>query len=323
MRVLVTGGLGFLGHAVVRQLVDEGHEVTALTSRPDAKSLVVEASTAHADIRDRGALAQVLADVDPEGICHLAALTRVRDSFEDPLSFFDVNVGGTIALLGALKDASRPPTPIVFASTGAVYGPAEGRISEDHPTNPTNPYGASKLGAEQLLGYHAATGAIGVTALRCFNIAGAVDGVGDTDLTRIIPKALAVAAGKAAKLTINGDGSAIREFTHVADIAAAVARAIGTTTPGSSKLYNVGSGIESRMLQVIKAVETVTGREVVREESPAKSEAKILMADSTSARTDLRWSPNQSDLRLIIEDAWRSQLKDIDQSPPNIVTLQS
>lgn len=305
MRVLVTGGLGFLGHAVVRQLVREGHLVTALTSRLDGTSRVPGVATARADIRDRAALGRVIGKVKPDSICHLAALTRLRDSFENPLGFFDVNVGGTIALLGALQDLGRR-IPIVFASTGAVYGPAEGRISEDAPALPSNPYGSSKLAAEELLRYHAHTGAIGATILRCFNIAGAVDGVGDSDTTRIIPKALAVAAGKADKLTVNGDGSAVREFTHVADVATAITTALTTTEVGQSRTYNVGSGNETTMQQVIQTVEVVTGKSLAVEHLPPKPEPKILMADSSRIRAELNWRPTHSDLTEIIRDGWNA-----------------
>lgn len=299
----MTGGLGFLGHAVVRQLVGEGHLVTALTSRLDGTSHVPGVETAHADIRDRVALARVIAKAEPEGICHLAALTRLRDSFDNPLAFFDVNVGGTIALLDALQDGDRAVS-IVFASTGAVYGPAEGRISEDAPTLPTNPYGASKLAAEELLRYHAQTGAIGSAILRCFNIAGAVDGAGDTDTTRMIPKALAVAAGKAKKLTINGDGLAVREFTHVLDVADAVTSALRATQPGSAEIYNVGSGFETTMLQTTKTVEHITQRELTIQHLPPKPEPRILMADSDRIRTKLGWRPVRSDLDEIVRSAW-------------------
>jgi len=200
MRVLITGGLGFLGHALTCQLVAGGHEAVVLSSRPGAESPLEGVQVVHADIRDRDTLTQTLLAAAPDGVCHLAALTRVRDSFAAPLAYYDVNVGGTASLLHALTDLA--PLPVVFASTGAVYGVCEGRIGEHWPTLPTNPYGASKLAAEQLLAYHAETGAIAAVTLRCFNVSGAAGGVGDGDTTRIIPKAVAVAAGRADMLGI-------------------------------------------------------------------------------------------------------------------------
>jgi len=226
----------------------------------------------------------------------------VRDSFEAPLDYYDVNVGGTLNLLASL--AGLPPVPVVFASTGAVYGFCEGNISEDQPAQPANPYGAGKLAAEELLRYHAATGAIGVVTLRCFNIAGAVDGVGDADTTRIIPKAIAVAAGRADVLGINGDGKAVREFTHVADVADAMVLGLAAARPGTGATYNIGSGIEATMLDVVHIVESITGRQLPVEHLPPKPEPAVLVADSDRIRRDLDWRPRRSSLEQIIRDAW-------------------
>jgi UDP-glucose 4-epimerase len=309
VRLLVTGALGFVGHAVVRQLLADGHEPIALSSRPDAQSQVTGVRTVHADIRDRSALSSVVDETAPEGACHLAALTNVRDSFTDPLGYYEVNVAGTLNLLRSL--ASRGVVPVVLASTGAVYGAGEGRITEDHPTKPTNPYGASKLAAEQLLTYHAETGAVGATILRCFNIAGAVEGVGDRDLTRIIPKALAVAAGEATHVHINGDGKAVREFTHVADVAQAIALALRSTHPGQPQTYNVGSGVPTTMLDVIEAVERVTDRPIAVEYGPPKPEPAVLMADSSRINRQLGWTPARITVEEIVRDGWAAIRDDL------------
>ncbi|HEY7071782.1 MAG TPA: NAD-dependent epimerase/dehydratase family protein [Acidimicrobiales bacterium] len=302
MRVLVTGGLGFVGHAVTRRLAEAGHSPVVLTSRPDGRSRVVDVPVVRADLRDRAGMRRVVEQVRPEGVCHLAALTRVRDSFEAPLDYFDVNVGGTLSLLASL--AGLAPVPVVFASSGAVYGFCEGNIREDQPTRPANPYGASKLAAEEALRYHAGTGAIGVLTLRCFNIAGAVDGVGDGDTTRIIPKAVAVAADRAGVLGINGDGKAVREFTHVADVADAVVLGLAAARPGTAATYNIGSGIEVTMLDVVRTIESVTGRRLPVEHHPPKPEPAVLVADSDRIRRDLEWDPRRSSLEQIIRDAW-------------------
>lgn len=304
VRVLVTGGLGYLGHAVTRRLVDTGHQPVVLTSREDARSLVEGVPTFHADVRDRMAMRHVVGDVQPEGVCHLAALTRVRDSFESPLEYYDVNVGGTLNLLTAIADGQA--VPMVFASTGAVYGLCEGHICEDQPTLPTSPYGASKLAAEELLRYHAVAGSIGLVTLRCFNTGGAVDGVGDADTTRIIPKAVAVAAGLADHLGINGDGKAVREFTHVADVASALVTTLEAAELGTARTYNIGSGIESTMLDIVNAVEAASGRPVAIEFQPPKPEPAVLVADSRRIREELGWQPRQSTLDEIIRDSWAS-----------------
>ena len=302
MRVLVTGGLGFVGHAVTRRLADAGHVPVVLTSRPDGQSRVAGVPVLQADVRDRDALRRVVEQARPEGVCHLAGLTRVRDSFEAPLGYYDVNVGGTVNLLASL--GGLPPVPVVFASTGAVYGFCEGNISEDQPTQPANPYGASKHAAENVLRYHAGTGAIGVVTLRCFNITGAVDRVGDTDTTRIIPKAIAVAAGQADVLGINGDGKAVREFTHVADVADAMVLGLAAAKPGTAATYNIGSGIEVTMLDVVRTVEAITGRQLPVEHHPPKPEPAVLVANSDRIRRDLEWQPRRASLEQIIRDAW-------------------
>lgn len=302
MRVFVTGGLGFVGHAVCRQLVEDGHDVTILTSRPGARSLIEGVHTVEADIRDRAGLARHLAAVRPEGVCHLAALARVRDSFSSPLEYHDVNVGGTIALLQAL-DEHKLAVPVVFASTGAVYGRCEGRIREDQPALAPNPYGASKLAAEDVLAYHAATGAIGAVSLRCFNIAGAVGGQGDSDTSHIIPKALQVAAGEATHVEINGDGTAVRDFTHVADVATAFALALETAQPGGEVTYNLSAGIDATMLDIISTVRDITGQPVPIKHQPPKDEPVVLTAKSKRIRDELGWQPTHT-LTTMVRDAW-------------------
>lgn len=191
MRVLVTGGLGYVGRAVAVELTRAGHEVTVLThaARPRVGP-PAGATLARGDLRDGSAVTDLVAVGGYQGVCHLAALTQVRESFEQPVRYHEVNVSGTVALLRAFEDETErtgEPARVVFASTAAVYGAVDGeRIGEDHPTRPTSPYGASKLAAENLLTHQAATGRIGAISLRTFNAAGAVDGVGDTDLTRVI-----------------------------------------------------------------------------------------------------------------------------------------
>src|ERR1700730_15300253 len=224
MRVLVTGGGGFIGHAVGLRLTAAGHRVTALVHHtPQAGDRSAQVTTAVADLRDREEMRRIVEQGRFEAVCHVGGLTNGRESLERPLPYFDVNVGGTIALLQALDEVRVTAgswVRLVFASTQAVYGSSEETpITEDRMPPPTNAYGASKLAAERLIAYHAATGALGAMSLRCFNVAGAMGSRGDRDLTRVIPRALAVAAGDAPFFPLNGDGSAVREFVHVADVA--------------------------------------------------------------------------------------------------------
>lgn len=297
-RVLVTGGCGFLGHAVVRRLLDDGQQPVVMSSRVDAQP-TAGARLVIADIRNQRQVEAAVEAARADAVCHLAALAQVRDSFERPLDYFEVNVSGMVNLLRALDGI-----PVVFASTGAVYGPCEGRISESRVPAPTNAYGASKLAAEGALAYQTKTGRIGATTLRCFNMSGAVDGVGDGDLSRVIPKSLAVAAGAAPCLQMNGDGTALREFSHVADIAAALVKAIDTTRLGESRLYNVGSGIECSIAEVVRTVREVTGKDVPVEHLPPQPEPQILSADSSVLRKELGWQPSYTTLRELITDAW-------------------
>lgn len=298
MRVLVTGGNGFLGSALVLKLREAGHEVVVVSRHPDADDGV---RGLRADLRDPAAMATVLRGVELDGVCHLAALTRVRDSFADPLGYYATNLAGTLNLLAAL--APRVPR-FVFASTCAVYGRVDHPATETDPPAPGNPYASSKLAAEQLVGYQAALGGLAAVTLRCFNTAGAVAGIHDPDLTRLIPKALAVAAGGEAWFGLNGDGSAVREFTHVEDLADAYVLALHAARPGQHDVFNIGSGQGVTLRQVLDAVQEITGRTLPIQRHPPQDEPTVLVADSTRARERLGWSPRRSSLERIVADAW-------------------
>jgi UDP-glucose 4-epimerase len=311
--VLVTGAGGFVGRAVASKLAAAGHEVTALLHRPASmgEGWPSNARVAVADLTDRIQVADVIRTCRFDAVCHLAAVTRVRESFEHPLHFFEVNVSGTLNLLRALQEANEATdgwTRFVFASTLAVYGNVDigTPLREDQPPQPTNPYGASKLAAEHLAAAQAATGALGTVTLRCFNVAGALDGHDDPDLTRIIPKALAVAAGTAPFFGLNGDGSVVREFVHVSDVADAFVKALEVATRGQSLTINVGSGVGVSMREVLSTVQRITGRSVQVRANAPKSEPAFLVADISLAREVLGWSPKRSDLDSIVQDAWDS-----------------
>lgn len=202
--------------------------------------------TFRGDLLDRGRVGELVARLRPEATCHLAGLVRVRDSFRDPAAYHAVNVGGPDILLRALSEqAGRDgrAARLVFASAAALYGPAEGGpVGADAPCRPTSPYGASKLAAEELLAAYAAADAVGAVSLRCPVVAGAVGPYGDADTSRLLPKALAVAGGLQPTLVVNGDGSATREYRHVADVAEAYLLALGAARPGRHRAYNLGSG---------------------------------------------------------------------------------
>ncbi|GAA0702188.1 UDP-glucose 4-epimerase GalE [Kitasatospora atroaurantiaca] len=305
MRILVTGAFGFVGRAVVRRLAGDGHEVWALTHRPEGSAVpdLPAAQVRHADVRDQEALRPALDGV--AAVCHLAALTNSRTSLDRPEAYREVNLGGTTALLDAL--ASRPgggaPPVVVLGSTAAVYGaPDRQPITEETVPAPGNPYGASKLDAEELLRQRAAAGEVSAVILRCFN----VGGTGDVDEARIIPKALAVAAGRHPYLELTGDGGTVRDFVHVDDVAQAYALAVTGARPGLARTYNVGATPAS-MLEIVQLVERITGRPVPIVHRPAQPEAPRLVADTSLITRELGWRAERSALEQLIRDAWSAQ----------------
>jgi UDP-glucose 4-epimerase len=295
MRVLVTGGFGFLGRAVVDNLDAHGWDVVVLSRTPRAGAR----DAVYVDLLDRDRL-DVIAALDPDAVVHLAGRTSGRESFADPLGYFEANVTGTANLLRALGDRR---VPVVFASSHVVYGAQDGALGEDLDPHPESPYAASKVAAEQLLAWHAKTGAIGSTVLRIFNAAGP----GDPDTRRIIPATLCVAAGEVERVSINGDGSAVRDFVHVADVAEAVRLALGRTVVGQHRVFNVGTGRGASMAEVIAAAERVTGRPIPVEHRPPVDEAHAVVAKIERIRAALGWEPARSNIEAILGDAWRAR----------------
>jgi UDP-glucose 4-epimerase len=300
MRVLVTGAAGFVGYAVAALLVEQGHEVTGLT-RSGKSMLPKGVARLEGDLRRPETLPRAVAEVD--GVCHLAGLTKVRQSRTAPADYWRTNVGGTLTILDRI--ASARAGRLVLASTCTVYGEqAEQPINETAAVAPSSPYGTCKLAADQAAADLAATGAIGAISLRAFNVAGALPGHPDRDTSRLIPQLLAVQQGRAAELVVNGDGTAVRDFVHVADMATAFVLALHACEPGRWRAYNVGSGCSSTVHEVIATAETVTGRPLPRRHTAAAHEPATLVADSTRIRSELGWRPKKSSLPEIISDAW-------------------
>jgi len=296
MRVLVTGAAGYVGRAVVRELRARGHRVVALVHRSRAV-FPDDVETRRGDLHDP--LREAAADID--GVVHLAARSTVRDSVTHPTQAWRTNVAGTLNLLDALPASAR----LVFASTGSVYGrPAQQPISETAVVAPLNPYGSSKAAAEQLIDAQAATGALGAVTMRLFNAAGAVDGRADEDPSRIIPRVAAVAAGIEPVVTVNGDGSAVRDFVHVADIAVAVALGLEAATPGQHKIYNLGA-VPASVADIVDAMVHASGRPVKVEHRPANPhEAPELRADTSRIRAELGWAPTRTTIDELVADQW-------------------
>ena len=304
MRVLVTGAFGFVGGAVGRRLAAGGHEVVALTSRPleSAGRPWFAAEVRRADVRDGVAVAAAVGGTD--AVCHLAGIGRVRESFERPAEYLAVNSGGTAALLDAARAAGA--SRFVLASSVTVYGAPERQpIGEDTPLTPASPYGESKAKAERAVTEAASEGWLGATCLRIFNAAGADSGVTDQDASRIIPRTLAVAAGNSPFLAVNGDGSAVRDYVHVTDVADAFARALDACQPGACAVYNLGATSAS-VADIIAVTAGVTGRPVEVRRNPPAREPSVLVADCSRIRADLGWVPSRSSLRQIIADSWQA-----------------
>jgi UDP-glucose 4-epimerase len=302
MRVAVTGAAGYVGWAVVHELLAANHEVIALVHRADA-DFPAGVVSRRADLLDQTGLTTALEGV--EGVCHLAGLARARSGGSQPTRYYRVNVGGGINVLDALAVESRrrgKPGNLVFASTSSVYGkPTQQPISEEANLAFLNPYGASKVACEQAIGWQVGTGGLGATTLRLFNPAGGVAGRADRDLTRIIPAAVAVANGSPESLRVNGDGAAVRDFVHVQDVARAFVLALEANEAGRHAVYNVGA-VSASVGDVIRATERITGRTVPIRHLPAVAgEAATLIADTTRIRAALGWKPRFARLDDLIK----------------------
>jgi UDP-glucose 4-epimerase len=311
MRVLVTGGAGYIGSVVTAALLDGGHDVTVLD----------DLSTGHEDAVPDGATfvraslhdsAPVLAEVSPEAVLHFAAKSLVGESQVAPELYWQNNVSGTLALLEAMRAADC--RRIVFSSTAATYGePEEVPIREDAPTRPTNTYGASKLAVDTMLTSYAVAHDFAAVSLRYFNVGGAAYGLGErhTTETHLIPIALQVAAGTREALTVYGqdyptpDGTCIRDYVHVKDLAAAHLLALPAPAPGEHRIYNLGSGSGFSVQEMVDAVRTVTGHPlpVVVGDRRAGDPAR-LVASSERIHADLGWAPQHTALTEIVADAW-------------------
>ena len=323
MRVLVTGGAGYIGSHMVRTLLDSGHEAVVLddlsTGHRDA--VAPQATFVRGDVGSTSEVAALLRSERVDAICHFAAKIRVEESVSDPRVYFQGNLVRTLAFLDAVLAADEK-IPFVFSSTAAVYGnPESVPIDEDHPKRPESPYGETKLAVERALEAYGRAYGLRWAALRYFNAAGGWPeaGLGERHEpeTHLIPIILDVALGLRGSLSMYGtswptpDGTCVRDYIHVRDLADAHLAALEHLSRGGvSGAFNLGTGHGQSVREVVEAVKRVTGRAVAVVEAPPRAgDPAELVAKVERARTVLGWSAKRPSLDAIVADAWAWKLR--------------
>ncbi|MDA3649603.1 UDP-glucose 4-epimerase GalE [Saccharopolyspora indica] len=311
MKLLVTGGAGYVGSVCAARLVEAGHEVV----------VVDDLSTGHADAvpdgckfveADIAAAASELLAEPYDGVLHFAAKSLVGESMQDPQKYWQGNVVTSLSLLDAMREHGTPR--LVFSSTAATYGePEVSPITEDTATRPTNTYGATKLAIDHAITSYANAHGIGAVSLRYFNVAGAHGAFGErhTVETHLIPIVLQVALGQREQVQIFGedwptaDGTCVRDYIHVTDLADAHLLALENAVAGQHRIYNLGNGTGFSVKQVIDTCRQVTGHPIPAEVAPRRAgDPATLVASSQRARDELGWQPQRADLEVIVRDAW-------------------
>lgn len=313
MRVLVTGGAGYIGSVVVEELLAQGHASVVYDnlSKGHRQSVAPGAEFIQGELLDRKSLESVLAGHKIEAVMHMAADSLVGESFQNPGKYYANNVVAGLSLLEAMRSAGV--SRIVFSSTAAVYGEPERQpIRESDPTLPTNPYGQTKLAFENALHWYEQAYGLRYVSLRYFNAAGATSRCGELHdpETHLIPLLLQVAAGKRPPVEVFGkdyptrDGTCVRDYIYVSDLARAHVLALGVLS-GKSEIFNLGCGGGYTVLEVIEAARQVTGHAIPVRIGPRRSgDPAVLIASSEKIQKELGWQPQQQDLRAIIESAW-------------------
>ena len=317
MRVLVTGGAGYVGSHCVRGLCDGGHEVVVYDSLVKGHRDAVDerASLVVGDLADTALLSRTFADNGFDAVMHFAAFAEVGESVKDPLAYYRNNVVNSVLLLEVMRE--HGVSNIVFSSTCAVYGvPPSVPITEDMPKDPINPYGLTKLAIEWALADSSAGWGLGATALRYFNAAGAAaDGTIGEDHdpeSHLIPRVLQVALGQAERIGVYGDdyptpdGSCIRDYVHVEDLSSIHRSAMETQEAGRFRCYNLGTGVGVSVMELIEAARDVTGHPISAATAARRpGDPPALFADPSRAKSDLGWEPRYTDIRRTVETAWK------------------
>ncbi|MCQ9184808.1 UDP-glucose 4-epimerase GalE [Streptomyces sp. IBSBF 2953] len=310
-KYLVTGGAGYVGGVVAQHLLEAGHEVVVLDNLSTGfrEGVPAGATFIEGDIRDAGKHL----DDSFDAVLHFAAFSQVGESVVKPEKYWENNVGGTMALLGAMREAGV--RKLVFSSTAATYGePEQVPIVETAPTKPTNPYGASKLAVDHMISGEAAAHGLGAVSLRYFNVAGAYGAQGERHEpeSHLIPLVLQVAQGRREAISVYGDdyptpdGTCVRDYIHVADLAEAHLLAVAAAQPGEHLICNLGNGNGFSVREVVETVRKVTGHPIPEVAAPRRAgDPAVLVASAATARERLGWNPSRADLAGIVADAWQ------------------
>lgn len=316
MKVLVTGGAGYIGSHTVRRLLRDGHEPTVYDNLSEGhREAVLGVPFVEGELADRERLTQALDQCQVEAVVHFAARCSVAESVSEPAKYYGNNVANTISLLDAMRAAGV--ARIVFSSSAATYGnPTDTPIDEEHPQEPCNPYGRTKLHVEGMLADYADAYGMAAVALRYFNAAGASpDGdIGEdhSPETHLIPLVLQTALGQREHIAVYGtdydtpDGTCVRDYVHVDDLADAHIRAMGHAELGTFSAYNLGNGQGYSVREVIDTARAVTGRPIPSVDAARRpGDPPVLVASSDKIMRELGWSPKLPSLNEIISTAWQ------------------
>jgi UDP-glucose-4-epimerase GalE len=320
MMILVTGGAGYIGSVTTRLLLARGERVVVLDdlSRGYRHAIAGDAPFYQGAVGDRELIGRIAREHRIEACVHFAAFAYVGESVTEPALYFENNVAQGIGLLNALIDAGVKR--FVFSSSCATYGePREIPITESHPQQPTNPYGWSKLIMERALESFDRAYGLKFVALRYFNAAGATEMLGESHEpeTHLVPNVLRAAQGRLRELQVFGDkyptpdGTAIRDYIHVSDLAAAHIQALGyLRRGGASEFINLGNGMGHSVLEVIETARRVTGRPIPFTVAPPRpGDPSHLVGDARKAREILGWSPESPELEAILRSDWEWRLR--------------